>query len=166
MCKKNNQRAQLELYNRYNKAMYNAVYPILQDRVLAEEATQEGFIIAFRKLNQYQMENSFGGWLKKIVLRKSFEYYRQKFRFVPLTEASENDQIASETEGNTVLQERKKKLYKALSQLKPSDQILLKLYYLEGYDHEELTEILQISHANCRTRLSRAKNKLTKLLIP
>jgi len=162
LCKKNNQQAQFELYNRYCNAMYNTALPILQDTVLAEEATQEGFIIAFRKLDQYQQTNSFGGWLKKIVVRKSYEYYHQKHKMVLLTE----DQISKQTEEETTVpnNDRKLLLEKALLHLKPKDRLLIKLFYLEGYDHKELSSILNISYANCRTRVSRAKNKLTKLL--
>ena len=164
LCKKNNQQAQFELYNRYSKAMYNSALPILQDPVLAEEATQEGFIIAFRKLRQYQQANSFGGWLKKIVVRKSYEFYHQKHKMVLVGEDHFSEPIDTPTSDPN--DDRKKRLREALNKLKPQDQIILKLYYLEGYDHEELSEILQLSYANCRTRLSRAKSKLTKILNP
>lgn len=162
LCKKNNQQAQFELYNRYSKAMHNTALTILKDTVLAEEAIQESFIIAFRKLDQYKQANSFGGWLKRIVIRKCYEFYHQKNKMVLVTEDQIKDTIADETVDATL--NKKQKLEKALIQLKSTEQLMLKLYYLEGYDHEEISTLLNISYANCRTRLSRAKNKLKKLL--
>jgi len=52
----------------------------------------------------------------------------------------------------------------SMEKLRPNDQLLLRLYYLEGYDYEELSQVLDINYGNCRTRLSRAKSKLKKIL--
>ena len=84
LCRQQSKQAQFELYKRYNKAMYNTALRIIADPILAEEATQEGFIIAFGNLKQYNQQNSFGGWLKKIITHKSYEYFREKKKLVRL----------------------------------------------------------------------------------
>ena len=165
LSKKNNTRAQYELYNQYAKAMYNAALGILKDPVLAEEAMQEGFITAFDKLDQYRGESRFGGWLKQIILRKSYEHYHKKHKWVHMETDEFIEQEAPLTYDDTTADARSKALYRALEKLNPTDQVLLKLYYLEGYDHNEIMEITQLSYANCRTRLSRAKDRLKKLII-
>lgn len=162
LCRQQNKQAQFELYKRYNKAMYNTALRIIADPILAEEAIQEGFIIAFGKLNQYNQQNSFGGWLKKIITHKSYEYFREKKKLVRLDEQPEVKEPLVADSGNS--NHKVELLNKALEQLSAKDQLILKLYYLEGYDHQELSEILDISNANCRTKLSRAKSKLKKLL--
>jgi RNA polymerase sigma factor (sigma-70 family) len=163
LCRKDNQRAQFEIYKRYSKAMYNTAFRIVNDTVLAEEATQEGFIIAFRKLNQYRNENRFGGWLKKIVSRKSFEYYKEKHQLLRLEDRPEVPELQIET-NNLSSSDQSQSLLRAMEKLRPNDQLLLRLYYLEGYDYEELSQVLDINYGNCRTRLSRAKSKLKKIL--
>ena len=162
LCRQQRKQAQFELYKRYNKAMYNTALRIIADPILAEEATQEGFIIAFGNLKQYNQQNSFGGWLKKIITHKSYEYFREKKKLVRLDEKPEvKASIIADSENSN---HKVVMLNKALEQLSAKDQLILKLYYLEGYDHQELSEILNISYANCRTKLSRAKSKLKKLL--
>ena len=163
LCRKDNQRAQFEIYKRYSKAMYNTALRIVNDRVLAEEATQEGFIIAFKKLDQYREENRFGGWLKKIISRKSFEYYKDKHKLVRLDDRPEVSELQTEAK-NLPSSDRSQNLLRAMEQLCPNDQLLLRLYYLEGYDYEELSDILGLNYGSCRTRLSRAKSKLKKIL--
>tara|TARA_A200000159_G_scaffold126499_1_gene121810 strand:- start:790 stop:1152 length:363 start_codon:yes stop_codon:yes gene_type:complete len=101
-CRNNDQQAQFEIYRRYNKAMYNTALRITNDVVLAEEATQEGFILAFRKLHQFEKENSFGGWLKKIVARKSYEYYKEKFKLQRLDNTKE---IVQEEVSNSIIED-------------------------------------------------------------
>ena len=61
----------MELYERYHRPLYQAAYSILKNREDAQDAMQEGMIRAFEKLDQYQGEGSFEGWLRKIVIRKS-----------------------------------------------------------------------------------------------
>ena len=163
LCRQNNKQAQFELYKRYSKAMYTTALRIVDDPTLAEEATQEGFIIAFGKLHQYSQQNSFGGWLKKIVTHKSYEYFKEKQKNLRLDDQAEVQELyVAETVPKN---DKVPLLLKALEQLATKDQLMLKLYYLEGYDHQELAEIFEISYSNCRTKLSRAKSKLKKLLI-
>ena len=77
-CKKQDQRAQLEVYQRYHLAMYHSALRIVQNPVDAEDIMHEGFLTAFDKLDQYKGGNKFGGWLTQIILRKAFSFLRQK----------------------------------------------------------------------------------------
>tara|TARA_X000000950_G_C13450570_1_gene471730 strand:+ start:146 stop:454 length:309 start_codon:yes stop_codon:yes gene_type:complete len=81
-CKKNDQNAQMELYQRYHQPLYQAAYSILKNRDDAQDAMQEGMIKAFEKLDQFQGEGNFGGWLRKIVVRKSIAYYHYNKRML------------------------------------------------------------------------------------
>jgi len=99
-CTLGNQRAQMEVYNRYNKAMYNTAYRIVKDRAEAEDVMQDSFLTAFTKLDSLKEKVTFGSWLKRIVI----------------------------------------------------------------YDYEEISEIMNISYANCRTTISRAKESLRNKL--
>ncbi len=158
-CKRKNTNAQVELYNRFSKMMYHTALNILKDPMLAEDAIQESFVKAFSKLKQYSGKDQFGGWLKKIVINKSITLYNRENKFntqelnIETTKADTQEaeeEPASETQN----------LLKALDLLKPKQALLLKLYYLEGYDHEEISAFLNISYANCRTSLSRAREQL------
>ena len=70
LCKEGNQRAQLEVYNRYYNAMYNTSLRIVKDSFEAEDIMQDSFLVAFTKLNSLKDSKIFGAWLKRIVINK------------------------------------------------------------------------------------------------
>ncbi len=156
----------MELYQRFYKDTYHAAFRILKNSDDAMDAMQEAFITAFQRLDQYSGEGSFGGWLHKIVVRKSIQYYHKNKVFVA------NAGLENSLHSNNDLHERENEkaeiapgaLNKALNKLNERYQLILKLYYLEGYDYEEISEILNWSYANCRTTLSRAREQLKKQL--
>ena len=89
-CKNNDRRAQLSLYKQYSKAMYNVCLNIVHNNELAEDLMQEGFISAFKNINTFKGEVTFGAWLKKIVINKCIDYLKKKkVYFEPLEETSE-----------------------------------------------------------------------------
>lgn len=162
-CKKNDQKAQIAIYDLFFKAMYNTAFRIVQQQGLAEDITQDSFIVAFSKMNNLQEEITFPKWLKQIVVNKSLTYLKQKKRFYPLDVEKLNNTIDEEYDfeidtNNSGVQE----IIKTINSLKDNYRILLTLYYIEGYDYEELVEITGFTHTNCRTLISRAKTSLRK----
>jgi len=164
-CKRNDQKAQLEIYNRYCKAMYNTAYRIVNDFHDAEDVMQEAFIKAFSKLNSFKGDATFGSWLKKIVINESIYWVRKnnKYKMVSLESVKEveNDDVSTEMNINTP---EIKTVLETISKLKDNYRVALTLYLIEGYDYEEIQKIMDISYANIRTLVSRAKNKLKQNL--
>jgi len=169
LCKKNNQKAQFEIYNRYSKAMYNVALRIVKDEHYAEDVMQEGFLKAFTKIDDYKSEVAFGAWLKRIIVNNSIDFCKKKNKF-QLEDFNNNLQkVEDDEEGYcdvTTFNELKvKQIIEVLQSLKESYRMVLTLFYIEGYDQEEISEILNISYANCRTTLSRAKENLRSKLM-
>ena len=161
-CKQNNPKAQLEIYNRYYKAMYNTALRILHDSHDAEDVMQEAFIKAFDKLDSFQGTASFGAWLKRIVINESIGWLRKRRKNICLDEKiqlPDEPEIKMDTSDWQV-----KNLMNAINRLKDNYRIAISLHYIEGYDYEEMMQILGLSYANVRTLVSRAKNKLKILL--
>ena len=101
LCQDGNQLAQLEVYNRYQKAMYNTALRIVKDTAAAEDVMQESFITAFSKLDKFKGTATFGSWLKRIVINNSIVQYRKSQRFVQVSvenirEEAEDDPDPSE----------------------------------------------------------------------
>ena len=163
-CKVRDQSAQFEIYKLYYKSMYNTSLRIVGNHAEAEDIMQEAFLQAFSKIDAYKGEVSFGAWLKKIVINKSIDYHRaNKLKFEEFKngfERIEEDNHADEDE----MKEHLKKIKKAIEMLSDGYRIVLSLYLLEGYDHEEIGQILQISPSSSRSQLARAKQKLMELL--
>ncbi len=169
LCLEGNQRAQLEIYNRYYKAMYNTAIRIVKNSAEAEDVMQESFLNAFLKLNTYKGEVAFGAWLKRIVINKSIYYYRKHKKRnevdldTQLYKVRDNDVNDVNHESTERLAQ---KVLDTMKLLKDNYRISLTLHLIEGYDYEEICELMDISYANCRTTISRAKESLRKKLIP
>ncbi|MBU2920456.1 RNA polymerase sigma factor [Winogradskyella psychrotolerans] len=167
LCQSGNQRAQLEVYNRYNKAMYNTAIRIVKDSFKAEDIMQESFLTAFTKLNTLQDVNLFGAWLKRIVINNSISYYNKvvKQNEVPLENVLYKVEDHQGIDEDHHKNEKVKQIMSAMKTLKPNYSLGLSLHLIEGYDYEEICDIMDISYANCRTMISRAKESLRKKIM-
>ena len=168
-CISGNQRAQLEVYNRYYKAMYNTAVRIVKDSYVAEDIMQESFLSAFTKLESLKEPSIFGAWLKRIVINNSVYYYHKnnKNNDVPLDDVMykvEDNQGISEDYEFTNL--KAVQVLETMKTLKDNYQVGLTLHLIEGYDYEEICEVMNITYANCRTMISRAKDSLRQKLQP
>jgi RNA polymerase sigma factor (sigma-70 family) len=163
-CKRGDQKAQFEIYRLYHAAMYNTTLRIVGDPDDAEDVMQEAFLKAFLKLRTYRGEVSFGAWLKRIVVNKSLDFLRLKKERISLDEVSEPEEPIDEAPTILEVAYPADTLKKAIYALPEGYRIVLSLILLEGYDHEEVSEILQISNATSRTQYHRAKKKLIELL--
>jgi RNA polymerase sigma factor (sigma-70 family) len=164
-CVANDRKAQIRLYELFCKSMYNVSYRIVKDQMLAEDIIQESFISAFKALKQFKREVPFHYWLKKIVINKSLDEIRRSKVF--LTELNEEivaDLIVDDQEVVTDTHKMIDQLKKELFNMPDGYRIILSLYYLEGYDHEEISQILNITSSTSRSQLTRAKRMLTKRL--
>ena len=169
LCIAGNQQAQLEVYKRYYKAMYNVSLRIVKDSFEAEDIMQDSFLVAFTKLGELKELKTFGAWLKRIVVNNSIYHFKKsnRYRNVPFDNVLnkvEDDQSIGSDNGYTNL--RAQQVLKAMNELKENYRIGLTLNLIEGYDYEEICEILDISYANCRTMISRAKDSLRQKLEP
>lgn len=165
-CREQDQNAQLETYNRYYKAMYNTALRILKDTAEAEDIMQESFLIAFTKLSMLEDNTLFGAWLKRIVINMSLTTSRKKGIHNEVTletveyALTDSDGIPEED----IISIKADTILNTLMQLKDSYSTALSLHLIEGYDYEEICQIMNISYSNCRTLISRAKESLRKKL--
>jgi len=164
-CKTGDNRSFAELYNKYAKAMYNTSLRIVNHTGDAEDVLQESFTDAFRSLEDFHYKSTFGAWLKRIVINKSINLLRKRRMDLIDIEKTNIGHLPEEEE--TDEEERALKveeIKKAVALLPNGYRTVLTLYLFEGYDQEEIAEILQVSHATVRTQYMRAKQKLLQLI--
>lgn len=163
-CKDGDTAAQFELYRLHARYMYNVAYNLLQHTAEAEDVMQEAFLKAFRKMETFNGEVSFSAWLRKIVVNKCLDTLRQRKEWVEFStqeyHLSEDMDFVQFEDSDDILP----KVQKALTQLAEGYRTVLSLYLLEGYDHSEIAELLQISEVTSRSQYSRAKKKLAEVL--
>lgn len=165
-CKQNDRKAQMQLYNQYCQGMYIVAKRFIKHDAEAEDVVQDAFIKAFTKLYQYQADVTFGAWLKRIVINTSIDALKSKKQ--QLVELEEVHLKVIDTQDNdkwlvddAVTIEDVKEAIKSLSE---KYRYVLTLYLIEGYDHQEISEILNISEVASRTQLYRGKLQLQDLL--
>ncbi|WP_134091471.1 RNA polymerase sigma factor [Olivibacter sp. XZL3] len=161
-CKKGNRQAQFKLYKLYSKAMYNTALRIVLDAEEAADVLQDAFIDAFKRLDSFRQESTFGLWMKQIVVNKSLSALRK--RTVVFESISDIDDVADEEIEESNYSFQLEKVKEAINQLAAGYRLVLTLYLLEGYDHEEIAHILKISENTSRTQFLRAKRKLLEIL--
>ena len=145
--------------------MYNVSMRMMNYRKdEAEDMLQEAFIEAFGKLGSFRYESSFGAWLKRILINRCInQLKKKKVELVfqkEIPDTSEQESLYSDED----LQLDVKRISSAMEKLPGGYRLILSLYLFEGYDHVEISEILNISESTSKSQYLRAKSKLRELL--
>lgn len=163
-CRRGNRKAQFRLYELYSRAMYNTAYRILNNREEAEDMLQEAFTECFRNISSYRSDSTFGAWLKKIVVNRCINRLRKRETelvyiddYMPVEQAVEEEPATAWPEPSVIT--------KAVEQLPDGYRTVFSLYLLEGYDHSEISQIMNISESTSKSQYLRAKEKLKKILL-
>lgn len=162
-CKRGDRKAQFELYKLYSKAMYNICLRMLGSVENAEDALQNSFVDVFTKLDSFRFESSIGAWIKRIVINNCINHIKKrKLDFLELNDTwhhlpQEDTPVSDDVLKVDIIQ-------KAIMQLPEGYRVVFTLYAMEGYDHEEIGEILGVTEATSKSQYSRAKAKLRDTL--
>jgi RNA polymerase sigma factor (sigma-70 family) len=164
-CKRGDQKAQFQIYKLYYKAMYNTSLRIVNDTMEAEDIMQEAFLTAFEKIESYSGTVSFGAWLKKIVHNRSLDYLSRKSILI-YNDIESCNTMEDTCEDYSFLNDepdpRLGRLMEKIRLLPDRYRNILSLYLFEGYDHEEIGQILSIPSSTSRSTFSRARQKLLR----
>lgn len=161
-CIAGDQKAQFQVYKLYYKAMFNTSLRIVNDTMEAEDVMQEAFLSAFEKINSYSGAVSFGAWLKRIVVNRSLDALaKRKAVFEDIeNHTGLRDDSPEDSNYREELEAKVEEVKAAIEELPEGYRVILSLYLIEGYDHDEIAEMLRISSSTSRSQLSRAKQKL------
>lgn len=155
--------AQYNLYELYVDAMYNVSMRMMQIKEDAEDVVQDSFIEAFNNLSSFRYESTFGSWLKRIVVNKSInQLKKKKIPIVPIE--NEMYHIKNDIEDEKVDVMDIKNVIKGIGLLPAGYQQIINLYLIEGYDHVEISEILDITSSTSKSQYHRAKKKLIEII--
>jgi RNA polymerase sigma factor (sigma-70 family) len=160
-CRRGDREAHYQLYKLYSRSMYNVGFRIVNNVPEAQDVLQEAFISAFRNLDHYRGDASFGSWLKRIVVNKAINVLKSR-KTQPFPDDEDFDLADENVEVEfpfSVEQVRK-----AMERLPDGYRSVISLYLLEGYDHSEIAEILGISESTSKSQFNRSKKKLREIL--
>ncbi len=157
-----NRKMQYKLYSLYVDAMFNVSIRIVKIKEDAEDVVQDSFIDAFKNLESFKYESTFGSWLKRIVINKSINYL--KVKRIPLVAIEDQEYWIQDEEELKPEQLDISKIKNAIQKLPNGYQTIINLYLIEGYDHNEIGDILEISVSTSKSQYHRAKKKLIQLI--
>lgn len=161
-CIDGDRSAQYNLYRMYSSGMYNICLRMLNNNMEAEDVLQESFMDVYRKLHTYKFESTPGAWIKRIVVNNCINKLRKKKLYIE--EIEEGRYVAEGVIEKDDIQYEVKKVKKAMSMLPDGYRAVFSLYALEGYDHQEIGQIMNISESTSKSQYSRAKKKIRELM--
>ncbi|HUS01241.1 MAG TPA: RNA polymerase sigma factor [Chitinophagaceae bacterium] len=164
-CKQGSSLSFKELYLQYSKAMFNTCLRIVNNGADAEDIVQESFIDAFRHIGGFNYQSTFGAWMKRIVINKSINHLRdKKLKVVDIDKTNISELEDEEEFDEANIQFKVEEIKKAVRMLPDGYRTVFTLNAFEGYDYEEISEILKISETTARTQYHRAKKQLLNLI--
>lgn len=164
-CKRGEAAGYKELYQRYAKAMFNTCLRIVNNIAEAEDVLQESFTEAFKNLQGFEYRTSFGGWLKQICINRSInQLKKRRVSWIDIDATDSYDRVEETIVDENEIQLKVESVKRSIMALPDGYRTILTLYLLEGYDHEEIAEILNVAQSTTRTQYMRAKQKLLQLL--
>ena len=163
-CKNNNRRAQMALYSQYCEGMFIVAQRYMKDTAAAEDAMQEAFVKAFSKLEQFKGDVTFGAWLKRIVINRCLDTIKSKKLETESMDESIFKIVEDDDQWEVSDEATVSDISSAIEQLPDKYRVVVQLFLVEGYDHNEISGILSISENSSRTNLHRGKTILKETL--
>ncbi|KAA1247108.1 RNA polymerase sigma factor [Aquimarina sp. RZ0] len=142
--------------------MYNVSMRMLGIKEDAEDIVQDSFITAFKNLQSFRYECTFGSWLKRIVINKSINHL--KLKKIALAPLENHEYYICEDINEPIENMDIHKIRAAIKMLPHGYKQIINLYLIEGYDHVEISEILSISGSTSKSQYHRAKKKLIQII--
>ncbi len=165
LLKNKSESAFVELYNNYSKALFGICLRYSKEKTDAEDILQESFIRIFQNIESFNNIGSFEGWLKKIVVNVSINYYRKKVKSI--IEFTDEEKFENAVDTNVFSELTSKEILQLVQSLPEGYRIIFNLFAIEGYKHNEIAEMLQITESTSKTQFMKAKkaliNKVFKL---
>ena len=143
--------------------MFNICTRILGDRAAAEDALQEAFVSVFMKIDSFQGRASLGAWIKRIVVNKCLSLLNRKRLFTESLDErihEQADESAATDIGIIEADLSAGRIQEAIKALPEGCRVIFTLYQLEGYDHQEISDILGVSVSTSKSQFHRAKKLL------
>lgn len=162
-CLQNNSKAQYCLYNEYSKKIFGVCLRYAKNSTDAEDILQEGFIKVFKYLKDYSGKGSFEGWLRRIMITTSLNYYKKK-NLLNKDVDPETTRVSLHADDEILSTMSHDELLELIRELPFGYQTVFNLNTIEGYSHKEISKIMNISVNTSKSQLSRAKHSLRKRL--
>lgn len=162
-CKRNDARSQRLLYETYAPKMFSVCLRYAEDREMAYDYLQEGFIKVFSSLSTFGFEGSFEGWMRKIFTHTALEHLRRNDLLKESLDIDDTEDVP-DTDSSALENISADELMEIIAELPAGFRTVFNMYAIEGYSHKEIGEALGISESTSRSQFARARRLLQKRL--
>ncbi len=152
-CKKNDAKAQSQIYKLYASKLFSLSLKYSRNRAEAEDNLQDAFVTIFKKIEQYKNKGSFEGWVKRITINTALQCYRSAGVFDIVGEEQIED-VSIEMDEDTIGVDY---LLQIIQELSDRYRLVFNLYALDDYSHKEIADMLNISVGTSKSNLARAR---------
>lgn len=149
-----------KIYREFHQLAFTVAVRICKNRELAQDVTQEAFITAFKRINQFRGDSPFWGWLRRVIVNHAISAIRKAARH----EVVEFEDYMTYGEGDQQSMGNCMDLEQALAQLGDEDRMVVWLHDVEGYKHREIAKLAGKTESYSKTRLNRARARLRELI--
>lgn len=164
-CKKGKKRAQDALYARYSSMAYGVCLRYTKNKFDAEDVMQEAWVKIYKKIDTYSLNNSFEGWVRRIMVNTAITHYRKNLKHAYQSDVTELAYTRDEHQDGFMHAEyTREELMKCINALPDGYRMVFNMYVIEGYKHKEIAEQLEIDINTSKSQLSRAKKYLQREL--
>jgi RNA polymerase sigma factor (sigma-70 family) len=157
-CLKGNSKSQHRLFEQYAGKMMTVCRRYARDQKEAEDMLQESFISVFSNIGQYRFEGPLEGWIRRIVVHTALRIIHKKMP--PFTDIDDHPDAAPAIDSDALTKLSTEELLRLIAGLPDGYRLVFNLYVLEGYDHGEIAEMLNINVATSRSQLLKARRLL------
>jgi len=162
-CKKNDRESQRLLYQHYYAYAMSICVRYCRSFEESKEIVNDGFMKVFTKLDQHETESSFKAWLRKIMVNSAIDHYRKEVRHY--NQSPPGHEVVLGTVSNNALDDLSyAELIGMVQRLSPAYRAVFNLYVIDGYTHEEISDLLGISSGTSKSNLMKARENLKKML--
>ncbi|MCF0064583.1 RNA polymerase sigma factor [Dyadobacter chenwenxiniae] len=165
-CQRQDSRAQVVFYDRYKSRLLGICLRYARTVAEAEDIFQEGIMKIFSKIGEISKPESVDSWVKTIMIRHAIDYYNQVTRKEILSSSYDNADMEWQVDDHTAVLQRMdvEILMETMNELPDGYRIVVNMYFIDGYKHSEIAQLLGIMEATSRSQLTRGRNLLFKIL--
>ena len=153
-CKKDDAKAQEQLYKLFSAKFFGVCLKYSANYAEAQDNLQDGFIIIFKKIDQFNFKGSFEGWAKRIMINNALQKYRTGVRFLDIVDQNIAEEETLELDDDAISLDF---LMSIIQELPDRYRLVFNLYVLDGYSHKEISEMLEITTGTTKSNLARAR---------
>jgi RNA polymerase sigma factor (sigma-70 family) len=153
--------AYAKIIHKYKNPLYATILRMTKNPQDAQDLVQEAFIKVYNQLEKFEQKGSFSSWLYRVAINHCMDEFRKKRYSINQVEVNENSAINPNNPEVVFLQkEKNRQLERLIATLPEDERIIILLRYANGLSYSEISETVDMSLANVRNKIFRAKKKM------